>query len=142
MSKHKHKPPATSPAAPPRDRRELLRRGLVILVTTLVVARPLVLGEDPGLLAPTSDAAGFVLTLLWLLAAAGWAGWRLWSGPGDWHGGLVEAGLLAAAGCLFLSSGTVAAYRHPAWLISWEWLALLLSLSLVRQLAGAADVRR
>jgi O-antigen ligase len=142
MGKRKHQPPPPAPAAPRRDRRELLRRGLVILVTALVVARPLVLGEDPGLLAPTSDAGGLVLTLLWLLAAAGWAGWRLWSGPGPWHGGLVEAGLLAAAGCLFLSSGTVASYGHPAWLISWEWLGLLLSLTLVRQLAGSAEVRR
>ena len=142
MSKHKHKPPAPAPAAPPRDRREMLRRGLVILVTALVVARPLVLGEDPGLLLPQSDPGTLVLTILWLLAAVGWAGWRLWSGPGPWHGGLVEAGLLAAAGCLFLSSGTVASYRHPAWLLSWEWLGLLLSLSVVRQLAGAAEVRR
>jgi hypothetical protein len=142
MTKPKHAPAAPAAPAPPQDWPARLRRGLVILVTALVVARPLVLGEDPGLLDPISDAGGLVLTLLWLTAAVGWAGWRLWSGQGVWYGGLVEAGLLAVAGCSFLSSGLVASYRHPAWLISCEWLVMLVCLSLVRQLAGTADTRR
>jgi O-antigen ligase len=135
MTKPQHK-------SPPPDWPARLRRGLVILVTALVVARPLVLGEDPGQVDPISDATGHVLTLLWLVAAVGWAGWRLWHGQGVWHGGLVEAGLLAAAGAYFLSSGVAAAYRHPAWLIACEWLVLVVCLSLVRQLAGPADTRR
>jgi O-antigen ligase len=142
MTKVKHDPVAPAAPAPPRDWPSRLRRGLVILVTALVVARPLVLGEDPGLLDPISDAGGLVLTLLWLTAAVGWAGWRLWSGQGVWYGGLVEAGLLAVAGCALLSSGLVASYRHPAWLVSCEWLVLLVCLSLVRQLASTADTRR
>src|SRR5579875_2957343 len=59
----------------------LLRRLLLALVTALIVARPLVLGEDPGLLANLADPWGMVLTLLWLAAAAGWAAWRFWLRP-------------------------------------------------------------
>jgi hypothetical protein len=133
----------TPPAPPPaRDWPALVRRGLIILVTGLLVARPLVLGEDPGLLDPASDSGGLWLTFLWLAAAVGWAGWRLWYGQGVWHGGLVELGLLLAAGCYFVSAGYAASYRHPAWLIACEWAVLLVCLSLVRQLAGTAESRR
>jgi hypothetical protein len=54
----------------------LLRRLLLVLVTTLLVARPLVLGEEPSLTDPLADPWGMVLTLLWLIAAVGWAVWR------------------------------------------------------------------
>jgi hypothetical protein len=142
MTKHKQMAAELVRPGSSRDWPALLRRSLVILVTALIVARPLVLGEDPGLLDPASDAAGLTLTLLWLVAAVCWAGWRLWYGQGAWHGGLVEAGLLATAGCYFLSSGFAANYRHPAWIISCEWLVLVVCLSLVRQLAGTARDRR
>src|SRR4051794_21914797 len=59
----------------------LLRRALLVLVTALLVARPLVLGEDPGLIDNLSDPLGMVLTMLWLVAAAGWAVWRFWLRP-------------------------------------------------------------
>jgi O-antigen ligase len=121
---------------------EVLRRVLLVLVTALIVARPLVLGEDPGLLAPLSDPWGLVLSLLWLVAAFGWAVWRLWSGEGSWRGGLVDAGLLAVAGTMFLSAGIAARYQHPAWLIAWEWLILLVAFTVVRQLAVSAAEQR
>jgi len=58
---------------------------LLVLVTTLLVARPLVLGEEPGLTDSLADPWGMILTLLWLTAAFGWAVWRFWlrpQGPG------------------------------------------------------------
>src|SRR5262245_39188627 len=102
--------------SPPREGPELLRRGLLGLVTALVVARPLVAGEDPGMLDPQTGASGLVLTLLWLLAAVGWAVWRAWARRGVLFAGLVEAGLLVIAFQVFASAGRAAHYQHPAWL--------------------------
>jgi O-antigen ligase len=147
VSKHKARPqPPATPSSPPagtpsRFGPDLLRRTVLVLVTALIVARPLVPGEDPGLLGPRANAGGLVLTFLWLAAATGWAGWRLWSGQGTWRGGLVEAALAVVA-LLFLGAAAAASYRHPAWLIAWEWLVLLVAFSLVRQLAESEAERR
>src|SRR5579859_6878536 len=66
---------------------ELLRRLLLGAVTMLIVARPLVIGEDPGLLdKANSNPAGMILAFLWLLTAVGWAGWRLWTRERTWYG--------------------------------------------------------
>jgi O-antigen ligase len=134
---------ATTPAPAPASRLtpDLLRRLLLVLVTALLVAAPLVPGEDPGLLGPAPGAGGLTLALLWLLAAVAWAAWRLWSGDATWQGGLAEAGLLLVTGLMFVSAGVVASYRHPAWLIAWQWLVLLVLFSVVRQLARAPAVR-
>jgi hypothetical protein len=121
----------------------LPRRVLLAGVTALIVARPFVLGEDPGLLdRPLSDAAGMVLSLLWLLLAVAWALWRVWSGEGTWYSSLVDAPLAAVAGIVFASSAWAAEYKHPAWLIAWEWLILVVLFCLVRQLARTAGERR
>jgi general stress protein CsbA len=112
-----------------------LRRLLLGLVTALIVARPLVLGEDPGLqLTQIADASGLVLTLLWLVVAVGWGLYRMWSGERSWPGGALEAGFLGFVAMAFVTAGTSAAYKHPAWIISWECLALLVSFVLVRRL--------
>jgi hypothetical protein len=116
---------------------DLLRRVLLVLVTGLLVARPLVLGEDPGLTDELSDAGGLVLNLLWMAAALGWAAWRLLTRKGDWYGGLVEAALLVLVVLVFVSAESAARYRHPARLIAWEWVGLLLAFVVVRQLASA-----
>src|SRR5438128_2434263 len=55
----------------------VLRRLLLLLLTALIVARPLVLGEDPGLQSDFADTSSLLLTLLSLLAAACWSLWRL-----------------------------------------------------------------
>jgi O-antigen ligase len=114
---------------------ELLRRVLLGLVTALIVARPLVLGEDPGLTAPLSDASNLVLTFLWLAAVTGWAVWRLWSRQGMWSGNRVELILLAVVALIGVSAFTSAKYKHPAYLILWEWIVLAAAYFLVRQLA-------
>jgi hypothetical protein len=104
-------------------------------ITALVVARPLVLGEDPGLSATRwSDPSNLWLTLGWFLTAAGWASGRVWSRQTAWYVGLAEAGFLVVVGLVFGSAFWAAAYKHPAYLIAWEWLALLTAFFLVRQL--------
>src|SRR5207245_2539152 len=60
---------------------EMFRRALLGFVTALIVARPLVLGEDPGIIIHRlTDASNLVLTLLWLAPAVGWAAWRMQAG--------------------------------------------------------------
>ncbi|HZT81277.1 MAG TPA: O-antigen ligase family protein [Gemmataceae bacterium] len=121
---------------------ELLRKLVLVLATALIVARPVVLGEDPGLTESLSGPSGMALTLGWLAAALGWAGWRLWSGQGSWYVGPTEVALLAVTALVFLSGAAAAHYKHPAWLIGWEWLGLCLALLLVRQMAvGPAEFR-
>lgn len=126
-----------SPSAP-----ELFRRTVLLLVTALIVARPLVLGEDPGLLDHLSDPGGLLLAFLWLVAALFWAVWRAWSGDTSWRGGLVELGLLGVVVVQFVSASVAAQYKHPAWLIAWEWLVLLVAFVLVRQLSASPLERR
>lgn len=114
---------------------ELFRRILLAGLVALLVARPVVSGEDPGLSAPLSEPSNLVLTQLWLALAAGWFCWRLWADVRRWIGGLIDLALLLIAGLMFLSASQVAPYRHPAWLIAWEWTALLAAFTVVRQLA-------
>jgi O-antigen ligase len=114
---------------------ELLRRFLLFLITALIVARPLVLGEDPGLMDRSSSGAGLTLTLLWFLAAVGWAVWRAWSGQAGWPMSAVEGGLLAVVGAVLASAIGAASYKYPAWLIASEWFAFLIAFVLIRQLA-------
>ncbi len=119
----------------PGSAADIVRRLLLAIATALIVARPVVTGEDPGLTGPKFDASNLVLTQLWLVLAAGWFCWRLWAGVDRFLGGLVELALLVVV-ILTASSGWLAApYKHPAYLVSWEWLGFLAALFVVRQLA-------
>jgi hypothetical protein len=60
----------------------VLPRFLLTAVTALIVARPQVLGEDPGLSAAGSDNGSVVLSLLWLVTGVAWATWTV-SGRND-----------------------------------------------------------
>jgi hypothetical protein len=113
---------------------ELLRRFLLGLVTALVVARPLVLGEDPGLLTPFPGIANQLLGILWLLAAVGWAAWRLSARHATWDGVIVELPFAVLVIVIALSASMPRGYRHPQMLIAWEWLILLAAFGLVRRL--------
>jgi putative inorganic carbon (HCO3(-)) transporter len=119
----------------------MLRKCLLALATAVLVARPLVIGEDPGMLARDADPAGLALLLLWLGGLAAWAGWRLWSGQSELRGGLVDLALLGVVVCLFVSGEVAATYKHPARLIAWHWLGFLTVYFLVRQLAVTAEER-
>ena len=112
---------------------DLLRRVLLGLVTVLVVARPLVPGDDPARNFPWTGIANQVLTFGWLLTGFGWAVWRFASRRGEWKASWVEAGLLAAVVLVFISADQ-AKYQYGAWLAAAEWVALLAAFCLVRQL--------
>ncbi len=115
---------------------------LLALVTALIVARPLVEGEDPGLISGLSSASGLVLSLLWFVAAVAWAAWRAWFRQGKLAANAIEAGLAAVAVAVFVSAFGNAHYKHPAMLIAWEWVVLLIAFGLVRRLARSdADNR-
>jgi O-antigen ligase len=130
--------PPAAPLTPP----ERLRRATLILVVALVVARPLLPGDDPGQLGPGASPAGLALNFLWLAAAAAWAGWLVWSGARSWRVGLVEGALLGLGGAFCLGAGFAARYQHPAWLIAWEVLFLALVFALVRHVAADPAERR
>jgi O-antigen ligase/tetratricopeptide (TPR) repeat protein len=119
----------------------MVRRMLLIIVTGLLVARPFVNGEDPTLQAKLEDldASSMILTIIWFVAAVLWAIWRLWSGKGTWHGGLIEAALLVVVGLTFFGAYMVAPYRHPARLMAWEWLGIVAGFFLIRQLAATRE---
>ncbi len=111
-------------------------------MTALIAARALLPGEDVGLLEPNSNPMGLVVPLLWLAALAAWAAWRSWSRQLDWYGGLVEAGLFLVVLGSFASTAAVAAYQHPAWIVSWEWAGLVAAFFLVRQIARSPAEQR
>lgn len=141
MARKTKRGPAPTPRARPESARlwlldpQIVRRGLLAVVTALIVARPLVLGEDPGLLVDrVSDASGLVLSQLWLVAAAGTAAWRAWRRESLGRPDGVEVALAAIAVVAFTSSRFAAAYRHPAWLISWECVVCLAAHGVVRRL--------
>jgi O-antigen ligase len=108
---------------------------LLALVTALVVARPLVLGEDPGLTSRLSSTWGLWLSMLWLVTGIGWACWRAVFGRDHLRAHAasgVSIGLAAITVLVFISALTSAHYRHPALLIAWEWVVLLVAFCLVR----------
>jgi len=143
-------PVTTAPAAVvDQSGPELLRKMLLMLMTAWLVARPLVIGDDPGMLNPWTNTNGLVFTQLLFVIAVGWGVWRWWSGEGGLHVGLVEAFLLLTVGFVLFSLPsadekvtTDTAYRLPAILIGWEWLAYALVLFLVRQLAVSEGEQR
>ena len=130
--------PAAGTPAKQRDsaaQQEWLRRLLLGVVTALVVARPFVLGEDPGLNSQLSGAATLILSMTWLLVAVGTGAWRWWSGQPGPRVHPVEWCLAVLAALAFLTAQFTVHYRFPARLIAWEWLIFLLVFALVRRLA-------
>jgi O-antigen ligase len=115
---------------------EMLRRVLLALVTGLIVARPLVATEDPGLREAVPDPTGPVLTWLWLIALFGWSVWRFWTRRDGHPFDLLEGALFAVVGFAVLSSAFAARYKYAAWLGSWEWLSIVVAFYLVRRLAS------
>jgi hypothetical protein len=138
-------PPAPALSPPPRSEVgiEAARRLLLAVVTALVVAQPQLADEDPGVLNPFSSTAGLVLTLLWFVAGFGGAVWVAWSGRDGFRLPVVEAALLAVVALVYVAGLPRGRYHHPALLIGWQWLALLVAFWLVRRLVGTqADMRR
>ena len=51
----------------------ILRRILLALLTAIIVARPFVRAEDPGMLSDFSDPGGMLLTMFTFIVGIGWA---------------------------------------------------------------------
>jgi hypothetical protein len=133
-SRHKKPNPTPAQTFPPTRGQELLRRALLGLATALIVARGLVPSEEAALLNPRSNPLGLAIPLLWFCGLVTWAAWRIWSSA-PWYGTLVEAALFIVVGFFFLATAVRASYKHPAWLISWEWLGIFAAFFLIRQIA-------
>jgi O-antigen ligase len=133
-SRHKKNSPISPPPVPPTRGQELLRRALLGLATALIVARGLVPSEDAALLNPQSNPLGLAIPLLWLCGLVTWAAWRIWSSA-PWYGTLVEGAFFLLVAFFFLATAVRASYKHPAWLISWEWLGIFAAFFLIRQIA-------
>jgi O-antigen ligase len=139
---------ASATPAGPGGGAEILHRTVLVLVTALIVARPLILGEDPGMLSDLTDSSNMIMTLLWLVAAALWGAYRLAVGkvdtpPRGWSvGAVVEIGLLATVVIVILSAlvdfPSRQVYRQPARLIAWEWVGLFAAFFVVRRLSARA----
>src|SRR5262245_59663915 len=110
-------------------------RVLVGAFAALVVARPLVTGDDPGRLRLTAGGGpvAFNLCVLIVLVAAGvyrlaYARTR----PAHWDFVLVPL-LLAGVGVIaFVSSRLGDRYARPGLFIAWEWIALGAAVYLAR----------
>jgi hypothetical protein len=121
------------------DRRDYFRRALLGIVTALLVARPLVAGEDPGRLNQPEVTSSMILNLCWLVTAIAAAIWLARSPRKlqmDWP---IFLGLTLVSGLLFLSTMVAKCYRHPAWLISSEFAILPVLFLMIRQLAADED---
>ncbi|MDW8265374.1 MAG: hypothetical protein RMJ52_08575 [Gemmataceae bacterium] len=119
----------------------LLHRALLGLTTGLLVARPLVRGDDPGRLIPGLFPTDQVLTLLWLIVLALYLLERALRRDEQLTLSLPELGLAAVAIGFFLSASQ-ASYQAPAWLIAWEWAGVAVVFFLVRRLAADEEEGR
>jgi hypothetical protein len=136
---HELKQPTT-----PRLGSQLGERILVGALTALIVARPLVLGDDPGRLRLTSGGGPLWLNLLTFLLLLGWAvsrgitRRRLVVGPYL----IVVVGFLMVAGCAFASAAQPDRYQRPGWFIAWDWVAYAALAFVAGQLAANVAIAR
>ncbi len=107
----------------------------------MIVARPLVSGEDPGRLRSPEAVSGIILNLLWMVVAFAGAIWLVRSPSGSAFRGLIPLGLIAVAVIVGLGGAAVHCYHHPAWLIFWEWATLPLVFVLARELGSDTDAK-
>lgn len=121
------------------DRGDWARRVLLGAVTALIVARPLVAGEDPGRLHSPEAISGVVLNLLWMIVAILGAVWFARSPRAASNRWTIPAGLAAVAVFVGVSAAVAHCYHHPAWLIFWEWATLPVIFLLTRELGSDAD---
>ncbi len=128
---------AQSPAA--ADHGDIMRRVLLGAVTALLVARPLVSGEDPGRLHSPESISGVILNLLWMITAILGAIWYARSPRSSRIKWAMPAALAIVALLIGVSAAVTHCYHHPAWLIFWEWATLPIIFLLTRELASDAD---
>src|SRR5262245_45323177 len=134
-----------APPAKPIPLPILFERALVGAVAALVVARPLVTGDDPGRLRLTSGGGpvSFNLCVLIILVAAGvyrlaYARTR----PARWDFLLVPLLLVGVGVFAFISSRLDDRYARPGLYMAWEWIALGAAVFLVRRVTANANDSR
>ena len=108
---------------------------VILLVATiaLIVARPLVSGEDPALASNITDPSGTTITLMWFLLAGAWSLWSLLAKVPVVPLGIIDLGLAGIAGVYFISTEFAAANVYAARLISWEMLGMACCFFAIRQ---------
>lgn len=137
-------PSAAKSNSTPLSGSQLGERILLGALTTLIVARPFVAGDDPGRLRLTSGGGPLWLNLLTFLLLLGWGVWhgltrrRLVIGPYL----IIVVGLLAVAGCVFASAAQPDRYQRPGWFIGWDWVAYAALAFVAGQLATNAAIVR
>lgn len=133
----------TPPAPSPIPIQVLLDRALVGTLAAMVVARPLVAGDDPGRLRLT-DGGGPVsfnlVVLLLVIVAAIWRAAYTRNRPGGWA---VVPLLLAGMGVVsFISARMGDRYARPGVFIAWEWIVLAAVVYLTQRVAASASDSR
>lgn len=106
---------------------------LLIATIALIVARPLVSGEDPALASNITDPSGTTITLMWFLLASAWSLWSLLAKVPVVPLGIIDVGLAGVAGVYFVSTEFAAANVYAARLISWEMLGMACCFFAIRQ---------
>ncbi len=115
-------------------------RILLGALAALIVARPLVHGDDPGRLRLTTPGGALSFNLCVWLVVLGLTAWRFVSVRGTSGGGLFGIALMAL--CLSNVGIYENAYKRPATLIVWEFLALIAAFVIAVQLGQRAADRR
>ena len=130
---------ATLPPPPPRSATVVVEKFLIGALAALVVARPLILGDDPGRLRLTSAAGPIWFDLaVWTLLSA-YAAWRVITPRRHrLSPGLL---LLLPMGLLLLPPAS-GAYMHADRWVRWEWLTLAPVFFLTRQLCVRPEDQR
>src|SRR4029077_19407329 len=129
-------PPAKSPA--PVAIPVLLDRALVGALAALVVARPLVAGDDPGRLRLTSGGGPLSFNLCVFLVLIGGIFWRVAFGRGraDWWALVVPLLLAGVGAAALVSSRFEGRYARPGMFVAWEWAALAAAVYLTRRVVS------
>ena len=117
----------------------VLDRVLVGAFAALVVARPLVAGDDPGRLRLTSGGGSVSFSLCLLVVLVGFAVWRAAFGRGRPARWAIVPFLLAGVGVAAFASSRLSDWLHdryarPGLFIAWEWIGLAVAAYLARRL--------
>jgi len=106
---------------------------LLIATIAMIVARPLVSGEDPALASNITDPSGTTITLMWFLLASAWSLWSLLAKVPVVPFSIIDVGLVGVAGVYFVSTEFAAANVYAARIISWEMLGMACCFFAIRQ---------
>src|SRR5262245_30811780 len=121
----------------------LLDRAVVATFAALVVARPLVPGDDPGRLRLTTSGGPLSFNLCLFAVLLGAVLWRAAYGRSRPIRLELAALLLAGVGVVaWASSQIVDRYARPGLFIGWEWVAVAVAFLLTRWLGSSLSDSR